>query len=172
LDKEQTVGIRETLNQNPGLTTGVTAGIIVVALGIIIWQAAGGSGSAPSGPNKLFYSDDDGATYFADDVTKVPPFDHNGKPAVRAHVYKCKDGKKFVGYLERVNADFRARMEKARPGPGGQAALMEDAMIGGMEYKKPGATNKWVRQMTPDAQKVMDVTCPDGNREELEQLTP
>jgi len=168
------VGIRETLNQNPGLTTGVTAGIIILALVLIIWSNLSGGGSASNGGSvsKLYYSDDDGKTWYADDVSKVPPYDHNGKQAVRAHVYKCKDGKLFVGYLEELNSDYRTKLEKAKSAPGGRGALLEDAMIGGMEFKKPGPNNKWVRQMTPDAQKVLDVTCPDGSRETLEQVIP
>ena len=165
------MGIRETLNQNPGITTGVTAGIIVVALALVIWQASGG-GESVSSSSKIYYSDDDGKTFFADEVRKITPFDHGGKEAVRAYVYTCDGGKtKFVGYLSRYTADFRARMEKAKGAPGGEAAMMEDAAIGGMEYKKPGDA-KWARQMTPEAQRIFDVKCPNGSRENLEQATP
>ena len=36
------MGIRQTLNENPTITTGVTAGVIVLALIFIVWQAIGG----------------------------------------------------------------------------------------------------------------------------------
>jgi hypothetical protein len=94
------VGIRESLNQNPGITTGVTAGIIIIALGFIIWQST--RSDRPSLPTKMYYTDDDGATKFSDDITKVPPFDHKGKPAVRARVFTCDGGKnQFVADLDR-----------------------------------------------------------------------
>ena len=169
------MGIRETLNQNPGLTTGATAGIIILALGFIIWSNFSDSegGSAPS---KLYYTDDDGATFFPDDIRKFPPFDHGGKPAVRARVFSCDGGKtKFVGYLERYTPDAKARLEKAGAGKPGSAAdvgIMEDVSMNGVEYKKPKDTGAWLKQSDPKISKVMEVKCPDGTREKLEVMMP
>src|SRR6476661_5482886 len=74
--EEPHVGIRETLNQNPKIVTGVTAAIIVIALVFIFWPSSGGAsgdGSGATGVGKAFYSSDDGQHWFQDDVHKLPP---------------------------------------------------------------------------------------------------
>ncbi len=165
------MGIRETLNQNPGLTTGATAGIIILALGFIIWQSMGG-GDNGGVPTKMYFSDDDGASFFADDIKKVPPFDHNGKQAVRARVYSCDKGKtKFVGFLERYTADAKGKIEKARAAGTSEIGIMEDISMTGMEVKKPKDPG-WIKQSDSKAQTVMSVACPDGTRTNLEPLLP
>ena len=88
------MGIRETLNKNPGITTGATAGIILLAVGFIIYQLSGGG--TPSVATKAYFTIDDGKTWFSDDINKVPPFDKDGKQAVKAYVYECPGGKPFV----------------------------------------------------------------------------
>jgi hypothetical protein len=148
------VGIRETLNENPRLTTGITIGIIVVVLGFIVWQIKGGLSSTPegggsSGGTKVYFSDDDGQTYFADDAAKVPPFDHGGKQAVRAHVVKC-DGKTFVNYLERFTPEGKKKMEAmgGKP-PAGDPTAMDSIRNTGMEVKRPGDKD-WLRASASD----------------------
>lgn len=169
------MGIRETLNKNPAITTGVTAGIVVIAIGIIIWQLWGGSGPSytGSGVAKQYFSDDDGATYFADDSTKIPPFDHNGKQAVRALVFQCGSGQPFVGMLQRYTKEAKAKLEKAQSGKGAGEMVMEDIEITGLEVKKPktGETG-WVKQTDPKAGAVNRVTCPDGKVDQLRAVTP
>jgi hypothetical protein len=169
------LGIRETLNKNPGITTGVTAGIVVAAIGVIVWQLWGGSGPGASGGGvgKQFYSDDDGATYFVDSSTKVPPFDHNGKKAVRALVFQCGDGKPFVGMLQRYTPDAKAKVEKIQSGAKPGDVVMEDIEITGLEVKKPktGDTG-WVKQTDPKAGAINRVTCPDGKVDKLTAVSP
>src|SRR4051812_49710451 len=69
------MGIRETLNQKPGITTGATAGIILVALGIIVWQLFGtGSSTTGGGAGQPHFSDDDRQILVADHTGEHPPF--------------------------------------------------------------------------------------------------
>ena len=77
-------------------------GIIVLVFGFIVWQWRSGSAApgAASGVPQIFFTDDEGQHWFPDDRRKVPPFDHNGKEAVEAEVYKC-DGKTFVNHMKR-----------------------------------------------------------------------
>jgi len=171
------VGIRETLNQNPRITTAVTGGVVLIALIFIIYQLVGGSGVKI--PTKAYYTDDDGATWFADDIQKVPPFDHNGKQAVRVYLFKCADGKPFVAYLERFTPEAKQKVEQVReqmkngdkntPPPGPQ---YEELMMTGVEVKKPG-DKQWVRQMDSQrASTITSVTCPDGKTDTLEPVMP
>ena len=81
------MGIRETLNKNPSITTGVTIGIIVVALVAIIYQAMGNRPNLT--PPRLYYTTDDGKNWFDEEASKIPPFDHKGAQAVRVYVFKC-----------------------------------------------------------------------------------
>ena len=88
------MGIRQTLNDNPVVTTSVTGVIILAAIFFLFRSSCSGPGGGGDGrvPTKLYYTIDDGATYFPDEATKIPPFTHQGKPAYRVLVYKCPDG--------------------------------------------------------------------------------
>jgi hypothetical protein len=161
------VGIRETLNENPGITTGLTAGIIVIALGIIIWETVA-TNSIPTTATEAFFSDDDGATFFVDSNSHIAPFDHDGKQAVRAQVFTCDNNKtKFIGYLERYSAEYRtklaARAESKKPDMG----LMQEAAASGIEVAAPHS-NKWVNRNSVEAAKIIDsVRCPNGSKNDL-----
>ena len=169
------MGIRETLNQNPGITTGATAGIILLALIFIIYQLSGGSG--PQIATEAFYTTDDGATWFADDAEKIPPFDKDGKPAYRVYVYKCADGKEFVSHLERYTPDAKAKLEEFRtkgPEAAADPGVMEMIYMGGVEVKDPATGDKgWVKQAQfEQAAKITTPVCPDGSSESLEPVMP
>lgn len=171
------MGIREKMNQNPGMTTGITVGVIVIALIFIVWQLWPSSG--PRIPTKAFFTVDDGATWFADDIKKLPPFTHDGKQAVRAYVFKCGGSKEFVAYLERYTPQAKARLEKARAesakNPQGvppPELMMPDMMMAGVEVKKPGP-GQWVPQSDfKISQQIMQVKCPDGKTDNLEPVMP
>lgn len=156
------MGIRQTMNENPKLAVGVTAGLILIAIIIIVWELASSRSGAPTANfNQAFYSDDDGKTYFADEVSKIPPFPHNGKQAVKAVVFKCKDGKPFVAHLERYTEEGKKRLEETKQRSSRVAGMMM------MEVKKPGQAN-WVR-VGGDSKAwsdIMRVTCPDGSTPE------
>ncbi|MCC6424048.1 MAG: hypothetical protein IT447_11265 [Phycisphaerales bacterium] len=177
------MGIREKLNQNQGVTTGVTVGVIVLALIFIIWQLVGGN-SRGSIPTQAFFTVDNGATWFADDINKLPPFDHDGKQAVRALIFKCKGGKEFVGHLERYTPEAKAQIEKMRqavpskdgkgppmppPGP-----MMGDLAFSGMEVKAAGAPDTaWVKMADfQKAQEITKIKCPDGDSSQIEPVVP
>ena len=172
------MGIRESLNQNPAITTGVTAGIIVLALVFIIWQAFGGRSHLRNmGPGKAFFSDDDGKSWFVDDATKIPPIDHDGKKAYRVQVFKCGDsGSPFVSHLETYSDDIKAKMEAAMKGdPNRPEAPMEYMNYeNSMKVKRPGDA-KWVemnQKTMNEYSKIMTPVCPDGSSNNLVPLNP
>ena len=79
----------------------IASAVILMALGLIYFEMFGGPHHNQRLENSEFFSDDDGATWFIDDNTRIPPFDHGGKPAYRAEVFECGTGKPFVAYLEK-----------------------------------------------------------------------
>jgi hypothetical protein len=169
------VGIRESLNQNPNLTTGLTALVIIVAVAAIVWQISRGSGGpTPNTSEKAFFTIDDGKTTFADDISKLPPFDHQGKPAVRAYVFACKGGKiRFVGYLERYTTEGKAKVEEAKARKQTMdPAFAESLAATGIEVKQPMTGDKaWLLRGDPKAATVMSPKCPDGS-DDLEPVFP
>jgi hypothetical protein len=142
------MGIREQLNRNQ--TASIAASLSVVLL-VVIWLYARGSG--PSIPKQLnFYTADDGATLFSDDSQKVPPFDHDGRQAVRAFVFTCDDGKhQFVQYLQKYSDDVKQQLETSHP-----FGSMGNGLI-----KRPGDAN-WTAESDPKAQDITRPKCPDG----------
>jgi hypothetical protein len=172
LRQEIALGIRQTLNENPGITTGLTAGIIVIALGIIIWQTVA-TNSVPTSVVQAFYSDDDGATFFVDSNSHIAPFDHHGKQAVRAMVFTCDGNKtKFVGYLQRYSPEYKAKLEAMRKSKDKNLELMQQAAESGIEVAAPHSS-KWMNRNSPEARKMIDsVRCPNGSRNDLSFAWP
>ncbi len=170
------MGLRETLNRNPAITTGATIVIIVLAVGFIIYSQVGSG--VPKPPKSAWYTTDDGASWFEDDINKISPFTKDGKEAIRIYVFECKDGKKFAGYMERYTPEAKKQLEALnakqaalKPGtPEHEQAsmeasgIMQNVMMTGMQYKKPGAAGKWVAQMDGEKfSQVVSITCPDTN---------
>ena len=157
--------LRETINRNPKQASIIAASLIGVALLFIIWYNCTGTAA---GSGKSYYSIDDGQTFFEDDSKKIPPFKHEGKDAVRAHVFTCDGGAtKFVGYLEMYNPQDKKLMEDALAGkapPAAYAGFSGQAMV-----KKPGPQFQWIALMPGTTQfyaQTVQVTCPDGKTPE------
>ena len=95
-----------------------------------------------------FYSDDDGKTWFADMPDKIPPFDHNGKPAYEVEVYRSGEGTPFVAYMTSWEPEDKAAIEAAAPKDRRdvQATLASKQLV-----KKPGERS-WVK-LTPGTAK-------------------
>jgi hypothetical protein len=163
------VGIRQTLNDNPVITTSVTGLIILVAVFVLFRSACSSSGGGAAGVStKQYYTIDDGKNYFPADASKIPPFTHEGKPAYRVKVYKCPDGTTYVSHLERYNEADRKRLQEAADKASANKSAgppMDGLMLmGAMEVKKPGDKD-WVT-MKSGAEKYMAVMrprCPDGS---------
>jgi hypothetical protein len=155
------MGIREVLNKYPYL--GYSA--IPVFAGIIIMSVRSAKDVEPTGIHTAFYTIDDGKSYFSDDSKLIPPFDYHGNQAVRAHVFTAKDGKPFVGYLDRVNPAAAAQIKKMQDRkPTDPPIPMSDMgiVITGHEYKRPGDKD-WVKGSDmAQASKVRAIVGSDG----------
>ena len=167
------MGIREQLNQKPAIVTGATIGVIVLALIFIVYELHGSSTEGQvSASASRYYSDDDGATYFADAASKMAPFDHNGKPAAVAYVYKCKDGKPFVAFLQRYTQKGLKTITQYQNDKD-KAQMVAQAMMEELEVSRPGVGEKgWYKIMSPNAAKVMAVNCPAGGADVPQPLEP
>jgi hypothetical protein len=116
---------------------------------------------------KEWFTIDDGKTWFADDATKLPPFEHQGKPAYRVRVWTCDGGRTtFVSHLERINAQAKAKLEQMKPEH--RVISPEYQMI---EVKPPQTGDQgWVPVGTPQAEAIVTPKCPPGQK--LEDLQP
>ena len=47
-EEARNVGIRDTLNQNPRITTGLTLGVILAVVVLLAWQIYGGGSPSPN----------------------------------------------------------------------------------------------------------------------------
>jgi hypothetical protein len=151
------------MNQHRGVTIGAACGIIALMLAYIGYSMfAGNSAGAAggSGAPRAYYTDDDGATYFADAADKVTPFDHNGKQAVLAHVFSCDGGSnKFVGWLERFSPEGKKKQAEFAKNPAATPEIL--AML--KEVKPPKTGDKdWVNVATTRAAQIQTPRCPGG----------
>ena len=166
------MGIRQTLNEKKGLAAAVAGGVVVIAIALMAYNLSGPG--APSA-SEAYYTTDDGQSYFGGSVKDVPPFQKDGKTAVRAHVYRCtKCGKTFVNHLERYTPDVKKKVEAAYA-RGPAAANDPTFMMGletGIEVKPPG-TGAWVKATDPKYAQVVQPKCPGGGEVgEIERLVP
>jgi hypothetical protein len=149
------VSVREAINKNPGIVTGVTVGVIVIVLVLIFWPQRGPKSART--PPKAYYTVDDGQTTFEDDLDKVTPFDHDGGKAVRAHVFSCNGGRtRFVGFLEKM-------ADKAGTPAGGGTDAGRARRIAALLVKPPKNPNaKWVAQSSPEGSAITSgIQCPE-----------
>jgi len=145
------MSLRQALNNHPLIAASVSI-LILVFLVFLALLAFRGSGN-PASDQLAFYTTDDGATLFTDDLFKLPPFDHDGQPAVKAFVFTCDDGQhRFVQYLFKYNDKLKQQLE---------AAHARFTMAPGL-IKRPGDA-KWIGQDDPRAFKILVPKCPDGS---------
>jgi hypothetical protein len=159
------MNLRETLNQKPGLAVGLTAGIIIVAALLIYFQVR--TPSIDETPDQVYYTDDNGQTYFADDFNKVVPFDHNGKQAYRAEVFQCGNDKPFVAIIGRHTPGGKDELQKYidNPPKDSDGLIRMGIDRRGLEVQKVGSNPKvWVFSGDYDAEKLREnIKCPDGS---------
>ena len=158
------MGVREWIKGNQSAMVALAV-VMIVGAGVAIFLQVRDDGSDGSG--KVYFSNDDGKSFFDDKSTKLPGFLKDGKPAYRAHVFMC-GGKRVTGYLSRFTPEALKALEEAnayrgtgKPPPN----VRQLATIGttGTEVKRPGDA-KWVSQSdAAAATRVRAFRCPDGS---------
>ena len=163
------MGVREKINSSKPLAFSVAGIALVAAVGIAVWANSSGLGGRSS---KGFFSDDDGKTWFADDVDKVPPFDHNGKEAVQAFVYRAGGNPPFVGYLQTYKPETAKKLRELLANPqSGEASSEIIAMRANSLVKRPGET-AWHPVQSTEGGNVVTIVPPAGQTGELQSVEP
>jgi hypothetical protein len=167
------MGIRESLNQNQGIVICGATAIVLVAVLVIGIQLWPGGRQVHS---RAFYTIDDGQNLIVDRIDRHPPFEIDGRQAVRAYVFTCDGGRtRFVGYLERYTPDAHRHLEQMRDrDPQHMEMGMDEIIVYGSEVRRPNMTEGvWIpRRDTDRAEEVTDVRCPDGTIEHLKPVFP
>ncbi|HEV8604172.1 MAG TPA: hypothetical protein VGQ99_02325 [Tepidisphaeraceae bacterium] len=157
------MGIRETLNKNQTLTTGATIFIILVAIGVIVWQMM--PEKPPRLMSKAYYTNDDGKSWFEDSADKIVPYDKDGKETVRAHLFQCSGGAPFVGYLEKLDPKVKQKLDEFYANPSNKGRIMPGQIEqeeNGRLVKRPLDKN-WLPDSNPAAARITTIKCKDGS---------
>lgn len=159
------MGVRLWLNEQRGGAMAIAVGLAVLGVGFLAWRMAGGVTSRPPG-QLIWFTTDDGKTWFADSATKLPPFDHNGKMAYRCYVYTCDGGRtEFVSHLERFTPEMKKRLETG--------GAFDPMLVSTVEVKDPGTGDVgWVKQSDPKAGEIMRPVCPGDPSKAPEPVLP
>ena len=158
--------VREALNKYPAAALGVIVLLLLITALAVSWSGSGSDENRIVLATQAYYTTDDGHTWFADDINRVTPFDHQGATAVQAFVFECDGGEPFVGYLQRLREgaaqQIREIEEKATAaGQEPDSYEMQRIRATSAEVKRPGEAD-WVPLTSTAASDIMNVQCPDG----------
>jgi len=122
---------------------GVAVAVLLLAAVALGYQLVGGreNGAATAAPKTAFYTDDGGKTFFKDDISKVPPFDHNGKQALRCDVFDA-GGKQFVGLVYRFTDTGKRDIAAYNPSKDFDGSVRRSIEERGMQVKPAAAGDK------------------------------
>jgi hypothetical protein len=154
------MAIREKLQKHPAAAMSAAVLLILMCALVVFSEVKGPRSRDLSAAGKVFYSDDDGKTWFLDDPSKGSPFDHQGTQAYRAIVYRCSGGQPFVAFLAKYSDQQMAQMEVdvAHAPPGTPSRMLGMPL---QDLKKPGES-KWVTNSGASMTGYPPIACPDG----------
>ena len=106
------MALHDHINKRPILVAGFTGVAVVFGIIMIFWQLRGGTfGPTEAVLPKRYFTTDDGKSYFADTVDKLPPFTtSDNKTALRVQVMQCGGESPFVAYVEKYTDAEKARL--------------------------------------------------------------
>jgi hypothetical protein len=159
------VGLRDQINQKPAIASMVVGGAVLLLLVIVFAQLRGNRSPTGNSGAERYYTIDDGRTWFADAWEQIPPFDHEGSPAVLCHVFKTSNSAPFAGYLEQYTQAAHDQLTGAVRGAG---PVIPPA---GVLVKRPG-DKTWVPWASPAGQKILAVKSPDGSAQPPQPVYP
>jgi hypothetical protein len=161
------MGVREKINEKPAYAVAAVLTVLVLSGLFMYLHLRDDTAGIVS---KMYYSDDDGKTYFADSTSKIFPFDHNGKQACRAWVFQGS-GQPFVAYLSAYTPEAKAQLEqlKGKESDPSSAAIISRLQNSAIQVKRPGDVT-WVGQNSAEGQKITAVRSPDSSP--IRQILP
>jgi hypothetical protein len=152
------LGLRETINRHPKISTTAVVCLAAAGLVAIALELRGNDGKPPA---KNFFSIDDGKTWFVDSSQKLPPYDYEGGKAVRCYLFKGPQGK-FVGLLEKYSDSTRAQLaSKSATASTGELPVL---------VKKPGEAEWQPMDSTQEAMTLMEITGAEASG--IERIMP
>lgn len=171
------MSLRDKMNQNPAIAGGITGGVLLIAL-IMIILSFRGSGPEVSSTTKDFYTVDDGASSFVDEAfpNRIPPYQYNGKTAFRAHVWTCDGGNTtFVSGVQKFNENAKKTLDgimAAKNLQDPRLTIVAETWEGSMlKLAKTGDTpDKWFPYNDMKSTAILFPTCPPGKT--LEKPVP
>jgi hypothetical protein len=152
------LGIRETINKKPAHVAVIAGTAIIITFSLITCNFIPPSVDR-STIERGFFTTDEGATFFEAELSNIPPFTHEGREALRAHVYRCVSQKHdFVLYLEKYEPQTKLRLEKlAKEQP--VFTIFAEGRAG-KRLKKPGAPqNVWRDE--DSFMRLLGMSCPE-----------
>ncbi|MGF1635137.1 MAG: hypothetical protein ACFCVE_14895 [Phycisphaerae bacterium] len=164
------MSIREAMNRHTGLTKAAAFFLIAVAV-VAAVDNFSPAGEQARNSDTAYFSDDNGATYFEADASSPSGFDHDGRPAYRAYVFKAEDGEPFVGYLERLTPEAEAKLQALTEEERADPRKINGITQGNQQIRAPG-DERWLDRTDPAARRVLKITAPDGTSENLEPVMP
>jgi hypothetical protein len=149
------MSVRDLINKHQKTTLIIVPFLILAAISFIYYSNARPN---PAGRRVTtnYFSDDDGQTFFSSAADQIPPFDHDGKPAVRAYVFKDDGGQPFIGYLEKYSDDTKQKLAALMNDPANNAQAIADLMTSSALVKKPG-DSAWQKRFSDAGAAVTQV---------------
>jgi hypothetical protein len=162
------MGVVESINKNKTWSIGFGLAMVAAA-GILL--AVELKPPKQFSQKEAYFSDDDGSSWYLDDINNIPPYDHNAKQGVRAVIYSYDNGsKQFCGYLMRFGLAVKKRLDSAVVAAATQNPPVKAAQIAyGIDFaqlaevKSPGSKSVWFSMTDPRAAAVLNIRSPDGS---------
>lgn len=173
------MGIRQSLSEHPKTAGGIAIAILVIAIAAIVHT--GVSQPEPS-PINMYFSNDDGTSYFGGEGAKLFEMQERTKPAYPATVYTCDGGThSFVAFLTRTpmrliikikQVSAQAQKIRAQSPVNDPKVQQIESQLNGLrnsagndvDVKRPGAANKWVAINSVEGRNIVNnVKCPRGS---------
>src|ERR1700722_15420943 len=102
-------GLRELINKKKSIFVSLAVMLLVAATGYFIYSQRS---PVRSTGDKAFYTTDDGQSWFIDSIYRTPPFERDGKIAVRAMVYSYDGGsRRFCPFVEQYTPEMKKSLD-------------------------------------------------------------
>ncbi len=153
------MSLREFIDRHRRVVLVVMSLVILAALFYIGRHLLGRNDQLDASQN-VFYSCDDGKTFFSDRMDRIVPFDHEGMQAFRAAVYRCDQGTPFVAFLMQPDDIARKELDTAQsqsPEDFRLAVLRTQRQV---KVKRPGE-RAWVGIDSAEGTKIIAAKCPN-----------